>query len=155
MQVDYKAFRVAFAAIIVALVGVAGSASAITYGADLVLLKEGGQWQVHVEGFQPGDVATVRLVCEGATDVELGQVTAIEDGTIDQLFALPEGTDIEKCQIGVKGGAIDKTFTLNLPATGTTTTGTVAIAAALVAVGGVIVAASSLGKRKARTAPQA
>lgn len=131
------------------------SAQAIQYGADLVLLKDGGQWQVHVEGFQPGDVATVRLVCEGVADVELGQVTAIEDGTIDQLFTLPDGADIQKCQIGVKGGAIDKMFTLNLPATGSNTTGTIAIAAALVAVGAVIVSAGSLGKRKARTAPQA
>ncbi len=145
-----KAVRAAMLVVFAALFGFAASAGAITYGADLVLLKEDGKWQVHVEGFQPGDQATVTLVCEGKDPLALGTETAADDGTIDNRYALPADADIKTCTINVKGGAIDRTFTLNLPATGSTTTGTVAIAAALVAVGGVVLAASSLGKRRAR-----
>lgn len=148
-----KLIQVTMASVCFVILAAATSSSAIQYGADLVLLKDDGTWQVHVEGFQPGDEATVTLLCEGGTPIELGKATALDDGTIDEFYTLPgDIADVEKCAITVVGGAIDKTFQLTLPTAGSNTVGTVAVGGALVAVGGVIVAASSLGKRRAKAA---
>ena len=138
----------AIAATLAAVLGSATAVSAIEYGADLVIPKEDGTWQVHVEGLTAGATVTVTLACAGDATVTLGTTTAESDGTIDEFYTLPAGTTSKVCSIQVVSGAISKSFAIGLPSTGASSLSSMAVAGGMIAAGGVVVAMSSLGRRR-------
>lgn len=141
-----------FVVAVVATLGFASTAHAITYGADIVGKSADGSYQVHVEGFQAGDAVTVTLSCTGQADVTLGTPTAEADGTIDEFYTLPAGTNVDTCSIDVAGGSISRSYALGtggggLPATGSDTTSVLPLIAGLVGVGAVLVGVAAFRRR--------